>query len=62
MTFSWIYYFFRFGFSSSRKWHDIFMYSIYVIEESDVSQENRYNFIWYLKRDNYAVKTLFIVL
>ena len=37
------------------------MYSIYGIEENDVSQQKLYNILWYLKINNIVVKTLFIV-
>ena len=43
------------------KWHAPFMYSIYGIQESDVSQENIYYIIWYLKRNNCVLKNIFIV-
>ena len=42
------------------KWHVIFMHYIYGIEESGVSWENLCYIIWYLKRNNCIVKTLFI--
>ena len=32
------------------EWHDLFMYFIYAIEESDASQEHLCYVIWYLKR------------
>ena len=40
--------------------NSLFMYSIYGIEENNVSKENIYYFIWYLKRNNIVVKTLFL--
>ena len=36
------------------------MYYIYGIEENDASQQNIYTIIWYLKRNNRSMKTIFI--
>ena len=53
--------FIHFYSASSCKWNAIFVYSIYGIEESDVSGENLYYIIWYLKRKKCIVKNLFIM-
>ena len=37
------------------------MYSVYGIEENDISQQSFYNFIWYLKRNNIVVNFILIV-
>ena len=48
------------SFVSASVWkgHTIFMYYIYSIEENNVSQENPYYIIWYLKINNCIVKTI----
>ena len=52
--------FIHFVSASIWKWYDIFMYSNYGIDESDVSRENLCCIIWYLKRNNCIVKNIFI--
>ena len=62
MTFLVHSYFFSSFFPTSVfKWHAIFMYFIYFIEERDVRKENLYYIIWYLNRKNCEVETIFIV-
>ena len=51
----------RFVSASSCKWHALSVYSIYSIEENDISWENLYYIIWCLKRNNFVAKTIFIV-
>ena len=41
--------------SSSWKWYAIFIYSIYGIDENDVSRENLYYFIFHFNRNNCVV-------
>ena len=52
--------FIHFVSASIWKWHAIFTYSIYGIEEIDVSWEKLCYIIWYLKRNNCVVKNIFI--
>ena len=54
--------FIHFGFASSWKWRDLFMYNIYVIEESDVRKENLCYIIWCLNRNNCIVNSFYRVL
>ena len=53
--------FIHFYSSSSWKWHDLLMYSIYGIVKNDVSWENIHYILWYIKRNNCIVKNILIV-
>ena len=42
------------------KLHALIIYSIYDIEKSDISQENLYYIICYLKGNNFCTKIIFL--